>query len=331
MKRTVFIILIALAALALAAPAFAASQDAYELPEPYVTWEKAYGKEFPALQGLMDVMTGNSKAMLKDPDQDILHNRVCAALAYKMAIDRNASAELRKLGPATDLLHNIAKDNKKMVLSDEAVFKRVADLAAELKKAGKFKKSPEFFSDPSILKLKGVAGNLGLIHHLTGAVEAGDILRKAGGFTDEEIRVVQTAIMAHSTGYWYFRDSVDEAAGKAGAWKAVFPEPESDIDNFAHDADLISQFVPESVSPEGSKWRVLAAKRWGAKNAREEAHVVYYVFSRLYDEAKTKEGRELALEKWNVIRPELIRIMGLEPGQDPIKVLGVPAFWSKNK
>lgn len=328
MKRAVIVTLAAIAALALAAPVFAASQDAYELPESYIAWEKAYGKEFPALQALMDVMTENSKAMLKDPDQDILHNRVCAAIAYKMAVDRNASAELRKLGPATDILHNIAKDNKKLVLSDEAVFKRVAELAADLKKSGKFKQSPEFFSDPGILKLKGVADNLGLVHHLTGAVEAGDILRKAGGFSDDEIRVVQTAIMAHSTGYWYFRDSVDEAAGKAGAWKSVFPEPESDIDNFAHDADLISQFVPESVSPDGSKWRVLAVKRWGAKDVKDEGHVVYYVFSRLYDEARTKEGREMAMEKWSLIRPELVKLMGLKADQDPIKVLGVPAFWA---
>lgn len=329
MKRTVSIALGVLVTLALAAPVLAASQDAYVLPEPYISLEQAYGREFPALQGLMDVMTANSKAMLKNPDQDILHNRVCAAIAYKMAVDRKGSAELRKLGPATDILHNIAKDNKKLVLSDPAVFKRVADLAADLKKAGKFQKSPEFFSNPGILKHKGIASNLGLIHHLTGAVEAGDILRKAGGFTDDEIRVVQTAIMAHSTGYWYFRDSVDEAAGKAGAWKTVFPEPESDIDNFAHDADLISQFVPESVAPDGSKWRVLAAKRWGAKNAKEEGHVVYYVFSRLYDEARTREGREMAMETWSVIRPELLKLMELQPDQDPIKVLGVPAFWAR--
>ena len=36
--------------------ASAASQDKYALPEPYLAWEKAYLKEFPELQGLMDVM-----------------------------------------------------------------------------------------------------------------------------------------------------------------------------------------------------------------------------------------------------------------------------------
>lgn len=326
MKRVLISFLLSLA---FTGAAFAASQDAYTLPDPYMAWEKAYEKEFPALQSLMDVMTENSKAMLKNPDQDILHNRVCAAIAYKMAIDRKASIELRKLGPATDILHNIAKDNKKYVLSDPEVFKRVADLVADLKKAGKFKKSPEFFTNPDVLQLKAVADNLGLIHHLTGAVVAGDILKKAGGFTADEIRVVQTAIMAHSTGYWYFRESVDVAAKKENAWKNVFPEPESDIDNFAHDADLISQFVPESVTPDGSKWRVLATKRWGATNTKEEGHVVYYVFSKLYDEAKTKEGRAMALEKWSLIKPELMKLMGLSADQDPVKVFGVPKFWAK--
>jgi len=317
---------------ALSGAAFAASQDAYDLPEPYVAWEKAYSKEFPAIQGLMDTMTANSKEMLSKPsdqDQDILHNRVCAAIAYKMAVDRKGSAELRKLGPVTDILHNISKDNKKLVLSDPDTFRRVTELVADLKQAGRFKKSPEFFSDPEILKLKPVATNLALIHHLTGAVMAGDILTKAGGFSKDEIRVVQTAIVAHSTGYWYFRDSIDAAAGREGAWKVVFPVPENDIDNFAHDADLISQFVPESVTPDGSKWRNIATKRWGATNTKEEGQVVYYVFSRLYDEAKTDEGRAMALEKWNVIKPELIKLMGLKPDEDPIKTLGVPAFWAK--
>lgn len=329
MKRIVPVGLGFMCFLSMSGLAFSASQDSYELPEPYIIWEKGYVKEFPGLQGLMDVMTANSNAMLKNPNQDILHNRVCAAIASKMALDRNASPELRKLGPATDILHNIAKDNKELVLSKPEVLERVTELVADLKKAGKFQKSPEFFTDIEVLKLPAVANNLGLIHHLTGAVQAGDILRKAGGFTDDEIRTIQTAILAHSTGYWYFRDSVDKAAGKEGAWKSVYPQPESDIDNFAHDADLISQFVPESVTPDGAKWRVLAKKRWGATTPQEEGHVVYYVFSRLYDEAKTDDGRQMAREKWDIIKPELIKLMGLKEGQDPIQVLGVPKYWQK--
>lgn len=329
MKKKSSLVLGLACSLFLSGAALAASQDAFDLPEPYLAWEKAYVKEFPAIQGLMDAMTANSKAMLTDPDQDILHNRVCAAIAYKMAIDRKSSAELRKLGPVTDIFHNITKDNKKLALNDPEVFKRIADLVADLKQAGKFKQSPEFFSDPEILKLKPIATNPALVHHLTGALVAGEMLTKAGGFSKDEIRVIQTAIVAHSTGYWYFRDSIDAAAGKAGAWKTVFPAPESDLDKFAHDADLISQFVPESVAPDGSKWRALATKRWGATNAKEEGQVVYYVFSRLYDEAKTDEGRAMAQEKWNIIKPELIKLMGLKADEDPIKVLGVPAFWAK--
>ncbi|MDR0827736.1 MAG: hypothetical protein LBN33_07665 [Desulfovibrio sp.] len=324
--RTVFAIALCFV---LNSAAFAASQDSYDLPDPYISLEKQYLKEFPELQVLMDKMIANSKAMLKDPAQDVLHNRVCAALAYQMALDRKGATELRKLGPATDLLHNITKDNKKAVLSDPAVLQRVSDLVAGLKKAGKFGKSKGFFSDKAILVNKGIVDNLALVHHLTGAVWAADALKEAGGFSEDEARTIETAILAHSTGYWYFRDSVDEAAGTPGAWETVFPQPESDIDKFAHDADLISQFVPESVAPDGSKWRQLATKRWGAKNTKDEGHVVYYVFSRLYDEAKTEEGRAMALEQWKVIQPDLLKLMGLKPGDDPLKILGTPAFWKK--
>ncbi len=107
----------------------------------------------------------------------------------------------------------------------------------------------------------------------------------------------------------------------------VFPEPASEISKIAHDADLISQFVPESVVPDGSKWRGLAKKRWGAKDTKEEGHIVYYVFFRLFEEAKTTKGKEMAREKWEKIRPELLKLMNLESGQDPIKVLGVPAVF----
>ena len=64
--------------------AVAAVQDKYALPEPYLAWEKAYLKEFPELQGLMDVMIATAVRQLKEPGGDILHNRVCSALAYEM-------------------------------------------------------------------------------------------------------------------------------------------------------------------------------------------------------------------------------------------------------
>lgn len=314
-----------------AMPAFAASQDAYPLHEPYLGWEKAYLKAYPKLQPLMDAMVKNSETRLKDPAQDILHNRVCAALAYTMAVDAKTPERVRMLAPATDLLHNISKDDKEFLLNDPAKLKLVSDAVAKLKRAGKFKKSSKFYSDPSAQSLKNVGANLALIHHLTGAVEAARILEKSGGFTARDSADMQAAIMAHSTGYWYFRDSVDEAAKRKGAWQEVYPEPESSLDKFAHDADLISQFERESVAPDGSKWRQLAAKRWGAKTPQEEGHVVYYVFSRLFDEAKTKQGAAMAKEQWDAIKPDLITLMGLQPGQDPLKVLGVPAFWSEGK
>jgi hypothetical protein len=35
---------------------------------------------------------------------------------------------------------------------------------------------------------------------------------------------VEIAVIAHSTGYWYFRDAVDKAAARNGAWRIVYPE-----------------------------------------------------------------------------------------------------------
>jgi len=90
---------------------------------------------------------------------------------------------------------------------------------------------------------------------------------------------------------------------------------------------VISQFVPQSVVPDGSKWRELAKKRWGAKNPQEEGHIVYYVFWRLFEEAKTKMGKEMAREKWEEIKPALLKLMNLNPDQDPVKVLGVPKIF----
>jgi hypothetical protein len=196
-----------------------------------------------------------------------------------------------------------------------------------LRQAGYFKASPRFWTDEAVLKNPKVGENRALIHHITGALEASQVALAAGGFSPEEIRAMQAAIIQHSTGYWYFRASVDSAVGKKDAWQIVFPEPETEIAKIAHDADLISQFVPESVVPEGSKWRELAKKRWGAKNTVEEGHIVYYVFLRLFEEAKTDKGRAMVREKWEAIRTELVKLMNLSPSQDPIKVLGVPKIF----
>jgi ABC-type phosphate transport system substrate-binding protein len=155
------------------------------------------------------------------------------------------------------------------------------------------------------------------------------MLRDLGGYSDAELDQVQDAILTHSTGYWYFRASVDEAAGREGAWEAVYPEPRTAIAKYAHDADLVSQFVPETVIPDGSKWRGLARKRWGASTAREEAQVVHYVFARMLAEARTPAGKALALEKWTIIEPPLLAAMQLAPGQDPVQAYGVPAAFRK--
>jgi len=326
MNRKRFIIyVIALAfVFGMAGIAVAASQDKYSLPEPYLAWEKVYLKEFPELQGLMDVMIRTTVAQLKDPESDILHNRVCSALAYEMA--KKLSKAERKLAVVTDILHNISKEDKAAVLTNPEVLAKATGMVSKLKKAGYFKNSPAFWGDEAVLKNPKVGGNLGLIHHITGALTSGEIAAREK-FSAKDIDMIQVAVLEHSTGYWYFRDSVDQAAGRKGAWQVIYPEPENEIARIAHDADLISQFVYESVVPEGSKWRVLAQKRWKAKDTKEEAQIVYYVFFRLYEEAKTEKGKELAKEQWEKIRPELVKLMGLKPGEDPIKVLGVPKIF----
>lgn len=324
MKRLVVFLAAAMLALGAAGAAGAGTQDKYGLPEPYLAWEKGFLSEFPELQGMLDIMIEKTAAQLKNPDADILHNRVCSALAYEMA--KGLSKPERKLAVVTDIFHNIAKEDKSAVLTDPAWLAKSSAMVANLRKAGYLKNSPGFWGDEAVLKNPKVGGNLGLIHHITGAVAAGEI---AAGqkLPAGEVEKLQTAVLEHSTGYWYFRDSVDAAAGRKGAWQSVYPEPENEIARIAHDADLISQFVYESVVPEGSKWRMLAQKRWKAKDVKEEGHIVYYVFYRLFEEAKTEKGKALARQEWEKIRPELIKLMGLAPGEDPVKTLGVPKIF----
>lgn len=322
MKR-ILPIVIALLSL-LPAIGWAASQDKFDLPQPYLDWERQYLKASPDLQKFLDVMVETSTRQLKDPSQDILHNRVCSALAYRMATDMKLRPADRKLAIITDLLHNISKEERPLVLTDASVLKQASGMVKQVRQAGHLAKSPVFWTDEAIFANKAVGANLSLIHHVTGAMTAGDMLNKMGGFPAGDIARVQAAIIGHSTGYWYFRKSIDDAVKQPEAWRKVYPEPEEDIAKIAHDADLISQFEAESVVPAGSKWRVLAAKRWGAKGPVEEAHVVYYVFQRLFEEARTKPGKALARAEWNKIRPQLVKLMELKPGTDPIRQLGVP-------
>lgn len=330
MKKFLLCSLVIVSILGATALAIAGSQDKYSLPEPYLGWERAYLEEIPQLQKVMDVMIQTTVRQQEKPDQDILHNRICSTIVYQMAKDEKLSTEQKKLAVTADLLHNISKAEKGLVLTDPDKRQQCAQMVTELKKVGYFKPSPKFWTDEAIFDNPKIGEKYGLIHHITGALMATQLIHEMGGFTEKDIKEIQVAILEHSTGYWYFRDMVDAAAGRKSAWEIVFPEPETQIAKFAHDADLISQFVPESVIPEGSKWRGLAKKRWKAKNSQEEAHIVYYVFFRLFEEAKTDPGKRMAQEKWDMIKPELIKLMGLKPGQDPIGVLGVPTIFKQD-
>ena len=213
----------------------AATQDKFDLPEPYLGWEKSYLKEFPDLQRFLDVMITTTATQLQNPSEDILHNRVCSALAYEMS--KELPSEKRKLAIATDILHNIAKEEKTAVLTDPQVFKKATEMVTELKKAGYFRSSPDFWGDAQVLLNTKVGANRALIHHITGGLTAGQVAKQIGGFSEKEIQEMQAAVIEHSTGYWYFRDSVDQAVNKKGAWRTVYPEPASDISKIAHDAD----------------------------------------------------------------------------------------------
>ena len=307
------ILVVLFSCLLFAFPALAAPQDQYKLPEPYMSLEQNYLKAFPELQKVMNIMIEKTAQQIKNPEQDILHNRVCSALVYKMAVDNKLSAKFQKLAVAGDLLHNISKEDKKDVLTDPGLLNQADLMVTRLKKAGYFRNSPNFWKDKGIFAQPKIGNNLSLIHNITGALRVGQMLTEIGGFSKKEVELVEVGVLEHSTGYWYFRSSINEVIGSNDAWAIAYPAPENDLAKLIHDADLISQFVPESVVPEGSKWRVLATKRWKAKTTQEEAHIVYYVFKLLYDEAKTEAGKRLAKEKWDQIAPELIKLMGLQP------------------
>ncbi|MGH8661721.1 MAG: hypothetical protein ACREUB_08130 [Burkholderiales bacterium] len=127
---------VALVAGCVTAAAGATMQDRFELPQPYLDWERAYLKQFPELQRVMDRMVEASVRQMQDPTQDILHNRVCSALAYKMASDLKLKREEQKLAVLTDLLHNISKEEMPLVLTDANVLRQASLLMGRLKQAG---------------------------------------------------------------------------------------------------------------------------------------------------------------------------------------------------
>ncbi len=329
MKLGSRILSIFLVNLVLSVSALAGSQATYDLPEPYLGWERSYLKDYSVLQKVMDTMVQMTNRQLKDPDQDILHNRVCAALVYHMAVEQGLSKEDQQLAVAGDLLHNISKEEKVAVLTKPESLAEASQMVARLKSAGYLANSPRFWNDVAIYGNPKIGDNRALIHHITGAQMTGKLMSQSGDFSNKQIEKVEAAVLEHSTGYWYFRTSINDVLGNADAWRNVYPEPENDLAKLIHDADLISQFVPESVAPEGSKWRLLAKNRWGAKTAADEGHTVYYVFMRLFEEAKTESGKRMAKEKWDIIAPELVKLMNLAAGTDPIKMLGVPKAFQK--
>ena len=247
MKSLGRVLVVLFSCLLFAFPALAAPQDQYKLPEPYMSLEQNYLKAFPELQKVMNIMIEKTAQQIKNPEQDILHNRVCSALVYKMAVDNKLSAKFQKLAVAGDLLHNISKEDKKDVLTDPGLLNQADLMVTRLKKAGYFRNSPNFWKDKGIFAQPKIGNNLSLIHNITGALRVGQMLTEIGGFSKKEVELVEVGVLEHSTGYWYFRSSINEVIGSNDAWAIAYPAPENDLAKLIHDADLISQFVPESV------------------------------------------------------------------------------------
>ena len=296
-----------------------------KLPEPYWTFEQAYLQEFPELHILMDKIVWSRVNQLSNP---FLHNRVCASLAFEMSKD--ISPKERKVTVVASLLNNIVREESEL-LTDSSVFNNASTMVDELQKKGFLKASPRFWGNDVVLKHFEIAENIVLVHHITGAAKAGEIVRKFLNFSEDEIYEIQAAILQHSTGYFYFRDYVDMILEQQGAWEVVFPLPENQVSKIVHDADLVAQFIPESVLHEGSKWKKIARNRWGASNLQDEAHIIYYVFSLLLKEAKTDQGKTLILKNWDALKQKLLKHMGLQFEQDPIELLGKPQVFNKRR
>ena len=276
-----------------------------ELNAPYAAWEAEYLARFPELAAVMQRMLDITAAQLADPAQDILHNRVCAALVWKMGGDAGLPAAELRLALIADLLHNIHKEEPQAVLTVADVLERSGRMVQRLRAAGYFRASPVFWSRPNLFDNPKIGANRALVHHITGALEAERLMTALGGFTRSDIDAVQAAILAHSTGYPYMREAVDAETRAPGAWQTLYPQPESALEVLVHDADLVSQFVPESVLPVDSKWRRLARGRWGAHGAKDEARVLQEIFARLAGEARSASGRQLAQAHWNSLKERL--------------------------
>jgi hypothetical protein len=108
---------------------------------------------FRGAQMLMGEMIRITLGQLKDAEQDILHNRLCAALAYRIAVERQSPPAIQKLAVAADVVHNIAKEDKNAILSNPALFADLTETKARTRgvrrRSGCMTKNPKalgFFS-----------------------------------------------------------------------------------------------------------------------------------------------------------------------------------------
>jgi hypothetical protein len=307
-------------------------QASYPLEERYLKAENAYLSKFPDLQDMLNAFYYASAKDIGDTnvtDMNVAmtHTRTVAAIMSDLA--KSMPAKEQKLAIVTALMHDVDKMNPNDVLTDPRVFDEVKAMVQNLKSKGNFKDSPNFFANEAALKTPGVGDNPATIHNLTSPIRTHQIMEVLG-YSEADIEKVEVAIFEHSTQYWYFRDDIDNRIGIQGAWEDFYPQTVTPLGMAISDADNLSQLVPDLVIPADSKWRGLARNRWGGKNVKEEAHIIYYVLEQMVNAPLSETGRQEMKEYWAVLRPQLMKLMELDENQSPIAVLGIPSYWKTN-
>ena len=307
-------------------------QSAYPLEKKYLSAENDYLKKYPDLQDALDAFYHASLKDIGDANSvdmnvAMTHTRTVAAIMTDMA--KSLPVKDIKIAYVTALMHDVDKMNPKDVLTDPSVFDQVKSMVYDLKAKGYFQNSPNFFANENILKTPGIGDQPATIHNLTSPLRAEKIMDVLG-YSAEDIEKVKVAILEHSTQYWYFRDDIDTKTGISGAWEDFYPKTETPLGIAISDADNLAQLVPSLIIPQDSKWRGLARTRWGAKNPQEEGHIIYYVLEQMVDVQLSDVGKKESEEYWSVLRPQLMKLMDLDPNVSPNAVLGIPSYWIPN-
>ena len=93
------------------------------------------------------------------------------------------------------------------MLTNPKVFGEIGTTVAGLKKSAHFKSSLRFWGDEAVPKNPKVGGNRALVHHLTSALTAGEIMKALGGFVPKDIDRMQPVSLGDATIPWAVRSA----------------------------------------------------------------------------------------------------------------------------